>query len=250
MSIMPRGQRRAKAPPPPEEEEDDDDDDEVDVANDAGRRTAASLGLAGDDDDDDDDEGGGGGGGVGGGEEDEDDDEEEEDPDASVLRILLSTDNHLGYLERDPIRGRDSFAAFEEVLSLARTHGVDMVLLSGDLFHENKPSRKTLHAVSSCVGRLLFGFIYPSPPRRDAKGFRGVETTTGERGGVGSRPPSSVSHSRSSAPPPPPSPPPLFVVFSIFHVSSASKRLTTRTCVLLIFHPPGTTSRNWRLNVQ
>ncbi len=148
MSIMPRGQRRAKAPPPPEEEE-EDDDDEVDVANDAGRRTAASSGLADDDDDDDDDEGGGGGGGVGGGEEDEDDDEEEEDPDASVLRILLSTDNHLGYLERDPIRGRDSFAAFEEVLSLARTHGVDMVLLSGDLFHENKPSRKTLHAVST-----------------------------------------------------------------------------------------------------
>ena len=148
VSIMPRGQRWAKAPLPPEEEE-ENDDDEVDVANDAGRRTAASSGLADDDDDDDDEGGGGGGGGVGGGEEDEDDDEEEEDPDASVLRILLSTDNHLGYLERDPIRGRDSFAAFEEVLSLARTHGVDMVLLSGDLFHENKPSRKTLHAVST-----------------------------------------------------------------------------------------------------
>ncbi len=80
--------------------------------------------------------------------EDDDDDVIEEDPDASVLRMLLSTDNHLGYLERDPIRGKDSFAAFEEVLSLARIHNVDMVLLSGDLFHDNKPSRKTLHAVS------------------------------------------------------------------------------------------------------
>ena len=74
--------------------------------------------------------------------------EDEEDTDASTLKVLLSTDNHLGYLERDPIRGRDSFAAFEEVLSLARRHEVDMVLLSGDLFHENKPSRKTMHTVS------------------------------------------------------------------------------------------------------
>lgn len=76
---------------------------------------------------------------------------EEEDPDASTLKVLLSTDNHLGYLERDPIRGRDSFAAFEEVLSLARRHKVDMILLSGDLFHENKPSRKTMHTVSFFV---------------------------------------------------------------------------------------------------
>jgi hypothetical protein len=82
---------------------------------------------------------------------DDDDDDEEEDPDASTLKVLLSTDNHLGYLERDPIRGRDSFAAFEEVLSLARRHKVDMVLLSGDLFHENKPSRKTMHTVSSVL---------------------------------------------------------------------------------------------------
>ena len=72
---------------------------------------------------------------------------EEPEEDESLLKILLSTDNHLGYNERDPIRGQDSFAALEEVLSLARQHKVDMVLLSGDLFHDNKPSRKTLHTV-------------------------------------------------------------------------------------------------------
>lgn len=71
-----------------------------------------------------------------------------DDPDASTLRVLLSTDNHLGYLECDPIRCLDSFAAFEEILGLARQHKVDMVLLSGDLFHENKPSRNTMHIVS------------------------------------------------------------------------------------------------------
>ena len=44
--------------------------------------------------------------------------------DESTLRIMVSTDNHLGYAERDPIRGDDSFAAFEEVLLLAKRHNV------------------------------------------------------------------------------------------------------------------------------
>lgn len=36
-----------------------------------------------------------------------------------TFRILLATDNHIGYLERDPIRGRDSIDTFEEILKLA-----------------------------------------------------------------------------------------------------------------------------------
>ncbi len=44
--------------------------------------------------------------------------------DEETLRIMVSTDNHLGYAERDPIRGDDSFAAFEEVLLLAKRHNV------------------------------------------------------------------------------------------------------------------------------
>mmetsp|Transcript_10456 Transcript_10456/g.21453 ORF Transcript_10456/g.21453 Transcript_10456/m.21453 type:complete len:890 (-) Transcript_10456:291-2960(-) len=78
-------------------------------------------------------------------------------PDEDTLRILVSTDNHLGYLERDPIRGLDSFAALEEVLSLARQHKVDMVLLSGDLFHDNKPSRRTLHKTMEILRRYCMG---------------------------------------------------------------------------------------------
>ncbi|KAI0561087.1 DNA double-strand break repair protein Mre11 [Gracilaria domingensis] len=65
------------------------------------------------------------------------------DPD-SLIKVLISTDNHLGYLEKDPIRGDDSFRAFEEVLELANANDVDMVLLGGDLFHDNKPSRSTI----------------------------------------------------------------------------------------------------------
>ncbi|GIL58031.1 hypothetical protein Vafri_13231 [Volvox africanus] len=64
--------------------------------------------------------------------------------DPNLLRILISTDNHLGVWEKDETRRDDSFRAFEEVLQLAVEKRVDMVLLGGDLFHENKPSRSTL----------------------------------------------------------------------------------------------------------
>ncbi|EED92561.1 predicted protein, partial [Thalassiosira pseudonana CCMP1335] len=77
--------------------------------------------------------------------------------DDNTLRVLLSTDNHLGYLERDPIRGLDSFAAFEEVLSLARSQKADLVLLSGDVFHDNKPSRRTLHKTMEILRRYCMG---------------------------------------------------------------------------------------------
>jgi len=46
--------------------------------------------------------------------------------DEDTLRIMVSTDNHLGFAERDPIRGLDSFAAFEEVLMLAKRHKVSV----------------------------------------------------------------------------------------------------------------------------
>ena len=45
-------------------------------------------------------------------------------PDEDTLRILVSTDNHVGYLERDPVRALDSFAALEEVLYLAKKYNV------------------------------------------------------------------------------------------------------------------------------
>lgn len=35
----------------------------------------------------------------------------------------------------------------------AKERKVDMVLLGGDLFHYNKPSRKTLHGLSSAAVR-------------------------------------------------------------------------------------------------
>ncbi|KAL1206548.1 Double-strand break repair protein MRE11 [Cardamine amara subsp. amara] len=61
-----------------------------------------------------------------------------------TLRVLVATDCHLGYMEKDEIRRHDSFKAFEEICSIAEEKQVDFLLLGGDLFHENKPSRTTL----------------------------------------------------------------------------------------------------------
>ncbi|PQQ16401.1 double-strand break repair protein MRE11 [Prunus yedoensis var. nudiflora] len=63
---------------------------------------------------------------------------------SNTLRILVATDCHLGYMEKDEIRRHDSFQAFDEICSIAEQKNVDFVLLGGDLFHENKPSRSTL----------------------------------------------------------------------------------------------------------
>ncbi|KAL5548020.1 hypothetical protein UlMin_003251 [Ulmus minor] len=63
---------------------------------------------------------------------------------SNTLRILVATDCHLGYMEKDEIRRHDSFQAFDEICSIAEQKKVDLLLLGGDLFHENKPSRSTL----------------------------------------------------------------------------------------------------------
>ncbi|KAJ4288816.1 meiotic recombination [Collariella sp. IMI 366227] len=77
--------------------------------------------------------------------------------DADTIRILVSTDNHVGFEERDPIRKDDSWRTFDEVMQLARTEDVDMVLLGGDLFHENKPSRKSMYQVIRSLRRNCLG---------------------------------------------------------------------------------------------
>ena len=78
---------------------------------------------------------------------------EEEEEDDDVFTIMVATDSHLGYCDRDAVRGTDSFAAFEEVLRLANDRGADFLLLAGDLFHDNKPSRRTLFKTMSLLRR-------------------------------------------------------------------------------------------------
>ncbi|EDW29142.1 GL19555 [Drosophila persimilis] len=80
----------------------------------------------------------------------------EQDAD-NVIRIMVATDNHLGYGEKDAVRGEDSFTAFEEILELAVAEDVDMILLGGDLFHDAVPSQNAMHKCIELLRRYTFG---------------------------------------------------------------------------------------------
>ncbi|KAH5593883.1 double strand break repair protein [Parastagonospora nodorum] len=76
---------------------------------------------------------------------------------ADTIRILVATDSHVGYQEIDAYRKDDSWKTFDEVMRLAKEHDVDMVLHAGDLFHENKPSRKSLYHVMRSIRQNCLG---------------------------------------------------------------------------------------------
>lgn len=76
---------------------------------------------------------------------------------ANIFRILLVTDVHLGFAERDPIRRHDSLVTFEEILEKAQEHNVDFVLMGGDLFHENKPSCHIIHQCLTLLRKYCMG---------------------------------------------------------------------------------------------
>ncbi|WWC73429.1 DNA repair protein (mre11) [Kwoniella pini CBS 10737] len=78
------------------------------------------------------------------------------DPD-NCFRILLATDNHIGYAEKDPIRGQDAINTFKEILEIARDAEVDFILLAGDLFHENRPSRTCMHQTIALLREYTLG---------------------------------------------------------------------------------------------
>ncbi|XP_072248545.1 double-strand break repair protein MRE11 [Leuresthes tenuis] len=77
--------------------------------------------------------------------------------DEDTFKILIATDIHLGYLEKDAIRGNDSYKTLDEILKCAKTNQVDFILLGGDLFHENKPSRRCLHSCITMLRKYCMG---------------------------------------------------------------------------------------------
>ncbi|XP_058680910.1 double-strand break repair protein MRE11 isoform X1 [Ammospiza caudacuta] len=77
--------------------------------------------------------------------------------DEDTFKILVATDIHLGYLEKDPVRGNDTFVTFNEILDHAQKNEVDFILLGGDLFHDNKPSRKTVHSCLESLRKYCMG---------------------------------------------------------------------------------------------
>lgn len=78
--------------------------------------------------------------------------------DADTFRFFLTTDNHLGFQEKDPRRCHDTFVTFEECLRAAATeHQVDAILLSGDLFHESKPSLNVMNRSIGLLRKYVMG---------------------------------------------------------------------------------------------
>ncbi|WWD20048.1 DNA repair protein (mre11) [Kwoniella shandongensis] len=80
----------------------------------------------------------------------------QQNPD-NCFRILLATDNHIGYAEKDPVRGQDAINTFREILEIARDAEVDFILLAGDLFHENRPSRTCMHQTIALLREYTLG---------------------------------------------------------------------------------------------
>jgi double-strand break repair protein MRE11 len=70
------------------------------------------------------------------------------DEGSDILSILVATDNHLGYQEKDPIRGGDSFEAFEEILKLGREKEVSTKVRKGECayFKLSVPNAGRLHS--------------------------------------------------------------------------------------------------------
>ncbi|XP_056139565.1 double-strand break repair protein MRE11 [Lampris incognitus] len=77
--------------------------------------------------------------------------------DEDTFKILIATDIHLGFMEKDAIRGNDTYNTLDEILRCAKTKQVDFILLGGDLFHENKPSRRCLHTCITMLRKYCMG---------------------------------------------------------------------------------------------
>ncbi|GJQ69804.1 mre11 [Trypoxylus dichotomus] len=81
----------------------------------------------------------------------------EEASEESTFKILIASDNHLGYAERKPNLSQDSFRTFEEILQIAVKNEVDFVLLGGDLFHESQPSSYCLQRCTELLKKYCLG---------------------------------------------------------------------------------------------
>lgn len=49
--------------------------------------------------------------------------------DEDTFKILIATDIHLGYMEKDPVRGNDTFVTFNEILDHAQKNEVSTILI-------------------------------------------------------------------------------------------------------------------------
>ncbi|CAG8482462.1 6511_t:CDS:10, partial [Paraglomus brasilianum] len=79
----------------------------------------------------------------------------EDGPD--TLKILVTSDNHLGYKDGDVVLQDDTFVTFKEILDIAEQNKVDMILLGGDLFDKNQPPKHVRHRLMSLLHEYVIG---------------------------------------------------------------------------------------------
>lgn len=60
---------------------------------------------------------------------------------SDTIRILLTTDNHVGCFENDPIRGNDGWKTFDEITQIAKDQDVDMLVQGVIYFISINPQR-------------------------------------------------------------------------------------------------------------
>ena len=76
---------------------------------------------------------------------------------------MLATDNHIGYMERDPIRGQDSINTFKEILELAIKHEVRVLYATHSCLEAEDASRLTsyclLETCSTRTSHLVNAYI-------------------------------------------------------------------------------------------
>eukprot|EP00931_Biecheleriopsis_adriatica_P068125 TRINITY_DN42154_c0_g1_i1.p1 TRINITY_DN42154_c0_g1~~TRINITY_DN42154_c0_g1_i1.p1 ORF type:complete len:742 (-),score=142.44 TRINITY_DN42154_c0_g1_i1:75-2300(-) len=82
---------------------------------------------------------------------------DDELPDEDTLRILVATDTHVGYNEKDKLRGLDALNTFEEALQIGKSKKADLILHGGDLFHDNKPSRGCIYKTMELLRQYTMG---------------------------------------------------------------------------------------------
>ncbi|XP_018578438.1 double-strand break repair protein MRE11 [Anoplophora glabripennis] len=77
--------------------------------------------------------------------------------DDDIFNILVATDIHLGFEEKDPIRDQDTFDTLEEILQIADAEQVDFILLGGDLFHHAQPSPYCIYRCTELLKKYCLG---------------------------------------------------------------------------------------------
>ncbi|XP_055333328.1 uncharacterized protein LOC129584922 [Paramacrobiotus metropolitanus] len=75
----------------------------------------------------------------------------------NTFRILVTSNLHIGYAEREPERMQDAVNTLQEILRTAKSQSVDLILITGDLFNESNPSRWAVHATMNALRNNCWG---------------------------------------------------------------------------------------------